>query len=131
LCCITGRRSDLDLAGRQLAVDRVVASPLDLAAHGDHPLGAQLVRARMRLGRHLGAKHHLDQTLAVAQVDEDQAAVIAAAMHPARDHDLLVDRSRGHGAARVRSAQTGHAVELDAHGSRSDPCPSRGGRKTE
>jgi hypothetical protein len=34
-------------------------------------------------------EHHLNQTLAVAQVDEDDPAVVAPALHPAAEDDLL------------------------------------------
>ena len=40
----------------------------------------------------LRVEHHLQQALAVAQVDEDHPAVIAAAMHPAGDRDLLAEQ---------------------------------------
>jgi hypothetical protein len=43
-------------------------------------------------GEDLGAvrvEDHLDQPLAVAQIDEDDPAVIAAPMHPAAQDDLL------------------------------------------
>ncbi len=35
--------------------------------------------------------HNLQQTFPVAQVDEDHAAVVAAAMHPAVERDGLVE----------------------------------------
>src|SRR5689334_20933023 len=39
----------------------------------------------------LGMEDQLDETAAVAQVDEDQAAVIATAVNPAGDAQLLTD----------------------------------------
>ena len=39
-----------------------------------------------------GIEHDLQQALAVAQVDENHAAMIAAAMHPAGNRDLLTDQ---------------------------------------
>ena len=47
----------------------------------------------------VGVAHHLHQTFAVAQVDEDDAAVVAAAMHPAADGDDLVEVGGGDFAA--------------------------------
>ena len=38
-----------------------------------------------------GIEHDLQQPLAIAQVDEDDPAVIATAMHPAGDRDLLAE----------------------------------------
>jgi hypothetical protein len=50
----------------------------------------------------------LDEPRAVAQVDEDQPAVVAAAVDPARDADLLAD-ARG-----VELAAPGVAVAVGA-----------------
>ena len=59
---------------------------LDDTGNGDAELGAQPVR----LGQHVGvAEHHLCDPGRVAQVDEDDAAMIAAASHPARQRHLL------------------------------------------
>ena len=52
----------------------------------DHVLGAQRVRGwRVPSRRALGVEDELDDPGAVAQVDEDQAAVVTAAMDPAGD----------------------------------------------
>ncbi len=47
----------------------------------------------------LGIKHHLQQALAVAQVDENDAAVIAPPMHPAGHLDFFLREGRAHLAA--------------------------------
>ena len=61
-----------------------------------------------RLPRLVRVEHELHQPGAVAEVDEDQAAVVAAAMHPAGDADLGVDAVRQHLAApRVAVADWG------------------------
>src|SRR5690606_10637879 len=39
--------------------------------------------------RSVGVAHDLRQTFAVAQIDEDDAAVVAATMHPAKQSDSL------------------------------------------
>ena len=46
------------------------------------------MRGRVRLGRGLRVEHELHDARAVAQVDEDQPAVVAAAVHPAGDARL-------------------------------------------
>ena len=46
-------------------------------------------------GGAVGIAHHLHQALAVAQVDEDDAAVVAAAMDPAHQRDGLAEDSGG------------------------------------
>jgi hypothetical protein len=38
-----------------------------------------------------GSKDHLHDPLAIAQVEKDHAAVIAAAVHPAAERDRLLD----------------------------------------
>ena len=55
----------------------------------------ELVAHALGLREHLGGiriEHDLQQPLAVAQVDEDDAAVVAAAMGPAGHRDDLADR---------------------------------------
>ena len=47
--------------------------------------------ASVNTGREFGVEHHLQQALAVAQVDENHPAVVAAAMDPAGDADLLAE----------------------------------------
>ena len=46
------------------------------------------MRELVRLRRSLRVEHELDDARAVPQVDEDQAAVIATAVHPAGDPGL-------------------------------------------
>jgi len=54
----------------------------------------ELVTQPLGLGEHasgLWIEHDLQQSFAVAQVDEDHPAMIAAAMYPAGDRDRLTD----------------------------------------
>ncbi len=73
---------NLDLAGRQIGVGGLGHARLDLAVDADHPFAAHglgdLEGRRIRIGDDLG------QAVVVAQVDEQQAAMVAHAMHPAR-----------------------------------------------
>ena len=80
---------ELDLARGDLRVDRALLAAHDLALDADHVLGAQRAGQRVRLGRRLGVEDELEHAAAVAQVDEDQAAEVAAARDPARDPDGL------------------------------------------
>ena len=50
-------------------------------------------------GRPLGVDHELADAGAIAQVDEDESAVIAARVRPARERQLLADRVGAHFAA--------------------------------
>ena len=90
---------ELELAGRQLGVDRLLGAPHDRAGGAEHVLGAQLVGELEGLARGVRVEDELDQAGAVAQVDEDQAAVVAAAVDPAGDPRLGVDPVAEHLAA--------------------------------
>ena len=47
--------------------------------------------ASAKTGAAVRVEHDLQQALAVAQVDEDHPAVVAPAVHPAGDRDLLAE----------------------------------------
>ncbi len=78
-------RENLDLAGRQIGVGGLGGARLDLAVDADHPFAAhglgRLEGRRIRIGDDLG------QAVVVAQVDEQQPAMVADAVHPARNAD--------------------------------------------
>ena len=89
---LLGRREHLDLAGehlhlarRQLRVERTLGTLAHLAVDADHPLGAH--RLGGLEGGAVGVRYNLSEAVVVAQVDEQQAAVIAHAMHPAGQPD--------------------------------------------
>ena len=73
----------LDGACRQVRVDRLRCAGDDLALGLEDELVADLVRELGRLGRPLGVDHELRDPGAVAEVDEDEPAVVAAARRPA------------------------------------------------
>ena len=74
---------DLDLAGREGGVDVLGAAADDLAGDADDVLGAELVGGGVGFGSGVGMEDELDETGAVAEVDEDDAAVVAAGVDPA------------------------------------------------
>ena len=74
---------ELDLAGRELGVLRARQPLGDRARDGDHELGADPARDGMRLGRVGLVDDDLGDAVPVAQVQEDQLAVVAATMDPA------------------------------------------------
>ena len=95
-------RGHLDLAGGQVRV--LVARRA--AGHLAGDLHAELVAQRVRV---LLAEHHLDHAGGVAQVDEDDAAVVAPAGHPPGE------RHRRAGVARAQAAGvmgTDHGLRL-------------------
>ncbi len=85
---LDGARHDLDAAGSEVRVDRTGRALAHLALDAHHELVAELFGVGEHLGR-VRVADDLHQALAVAQVDEDHAAVVAPPMHPADDGDRL------------------------------------------
>src|SRR4029079_1113546 len=84
-------RVELDLAGLQLRVDGFLGARFDAADHADDELRAQ----PLGLGLERFAVHdHLRDAVAVAHVEEQHAAEIAHAVHPAKEDDVLVHVTR-------------------------------------
>ncbi len=86
-----GRDAHLDLAARQVGIDRLRRPRDDLAAHREHVLRARLLGERVRLGDARRVEHELDHAAAVAEVDEDEIAVVAPARDPAGETHLATD----------------------------------------
>ena len=82
---------ELDLARRHVRVDGLGAARDERALGAEDELVANLVRELGGLGRELRVDHELRDPAAVAQVDEDQAAVVAAPRGPAGEDDPLAD----------------------------------------
>ena len=78
---------DLDLPGRQVGVLRSGGPRPDLPVDPDHPLRAHFL-GRLE-GRRIRVGDHLGQAVVVAKVDEQQPAMVAHAVHPARQADGL------------------------------------------
>ena len=72
---------DLDRAGRQVGIDRLGRAGDHLAVDAHHPFRLQPLR--LLEGRRLRVGDDLRQPVMVAEIDEQQPAVIAQAMHPA------------------------------------------------
>ena len=84
-------RQQLDLARGQVGIGGTRRALAHQAAHLDHELVAQLFGLG-ELGLVVRVEHHLQQAFAVAQVHEDDAAMVAAAMDPAGNRNLLTDQ---------------------------------------
>src|SRR4029079_14709505 len=80
---------NLDCASRQFGVFRAFGTPPDLAVNPHDPLGAE--RFGNLEGRAVGIGDHLGQAVVVALVDEQQPTVVADAMAPAGQPDILAD----------------------------------------
>ena len=72
----------LDFPGRQLGIDRLGAARDHMAGDGEHALQPGALGEREEAV--LGLEHDLGDAEVIAQVDEQQLAMIALPMHPAR-----------------------------------------------
>ena len=88
------RGQHFDLAADEICVHGARRPLAHLASHTDHELIAQLFCGLEGRGV-VGIAHDLQQALAVAQVDENHAAVVPAMVHPAANGDFLVDQGLG------------------------------------
>ncbi len=100
-------REQFDFAGRQILVVGAVGALAQLAVDADHPFGAQRL-GNLERGA-VGIGHDLRDPVVVAQIDEEQPAVIADAMAPAREPDSLAD-VRGAERAAVMGPITMHGA---------------------
>ena len=111
--------ADLDLAGRQLRVHRLGATRDDGAARREDELGADRLGQRVRRRGRGRIDDELHDAAAVAQVDEDQLAVVAPVRDPAGELDLATD---------VVAAQLAGIAVAQAHASASSAA-ARGARR--
>ncbi len=80
---------DFDLAGGQVGIDGTLRAAANAALHLQHefvtyPLGGGEDLRAVRI------KHHLHETFPVAQINENDSAVIAAAVDPSVEVDVLI-----------------------------------------
>ena len=80
----------LDLAAGKLGVDKLGLAPDHPAGHADHVLAANPLGGGENAGT-IRVAHHLHDAFAVAQVDENHAAMIAAGIDPAHEGNALVE----------------------------------------
>ena len=93
---LDGFRQQLDLAGGQVGVDGGLAARGDLADDAQHEFVARFVGGGVGAIGFVAAvvrwaHDDLHDAVAVAQVEEDQPPVVAAAMHPAGQRDAPAD----------------------------------------
>src|SRR6476661_2051932 len=115
---------ELDLPGGEVGVDVVGLATRHGPDRRDHVLGPQVVGARVRLGGCLRVEDELQQAGAVAQVDEDQTAVVAAPVDPTGDTDLVA------GAGAVDGPRPGVPVGVGGRRPHSGPRPRNTSRST-
>ena len=88
-----------------------------------------MVRGFRYLGIFLRAKDDLGQAFTVAQVNENDAAVIAPRMHPAGEFDLLADVGGAQGVAVMGAIHGGErrSVSLSEGRNRASAIPMKTG----
>jgi hypothetical protein len=96
-------RQDLDLAGRELRVDRVFGAALHQAGDADDKLRAQALGDRHQCL--VLADDDLRDAGAIANVEKGDAAQIADPVHPSQHHRFRADILGAQGAARVRPSE--------------------------
>src|SRR5579862_6594132 len=94
---------DLDLASGKLGVDGALGAADDLALNRDVELGARLTGGLVRGRIMTGIQYQLHDSVTVAQIDKDEAAVIAARLHPSPERDLAPNLGRANRAAVIGS----------------------------
>ena len=78
-------RLDLDFAGWQIGIDRVGSAEFHFAGHRDDGLEVRLFNQPEETATRVD--DHLGETVMVAQIDEEDSAVIAKAEHPTGNPD--------------------------------------------
>ena len=81
----------------------------------------QALGGRVGLRGLLGVEHQLQHAAAIAQVDEDDAAVITTAVHPSGNAHVLPGGLGGaHRGVRAKACCTDHAPPPDSRATRSE-----------
>jgi hypothetical protein len=123
-------RKKLHFAGRQTRVHRPGLAEHHLAGHRDAAFHAQRIGGGKR--RRAVGKHDLGQAVMVAQIDEQQAAMVALAVHPAGQACLAAGIGGAQGAAGVgavgmhsglKKKDRPGALPLDPAGVKGPPYP--------
>ncbi len=97
---------NLDLASRHLGVDCVGVAQADLADCGHDVLRADCLALQVPIGSELFVEHHLGDARAVAHVEKDEVAVVAAAVDPAHQDNRLPGMRRAQFTAKVGAFKT-------------------------
>ncbi len=100
---------DLDLARRDVRVHGLRRAAGDFSPRVHDELGTDVVRDLCSVGRALGVDDELDDAGVIAEVDEDQSAVVAAPRDPPGDRDRLSDPLR----ADLAAIEIAPAVHLE------------------
>jgi len=83
------RGLDLDFARGHFGIDGVGVAQAHLADSGDNVLGPHLLALQVAVGSQLLVEDNLGNAAAIADVEKDEVAVVAAAIDPAHEDDVL------------------------------------------
>jgi hypothetical protein len=101
----------LDLACRHLRIDGRGSPGRHPALHRDHVFRPDFLGPVVHRRVHVFMKDHLGDAVAVAQVHEDHAAVIPAAVHPPHQQNSGAFVGSAQGSAHVSAAQLAQKIE--------------------
>ncbi len=107
---------DLDRAGLEARVDRLRRAAANEPGHLEHVLVADRARDFVRAGVDFGVENDLGDAEPVTQVDEDQAAEVAAPIDPAVELDGVTLVLDGEGAAGQTSKGSRIDIVRNRHG---------------
>src|SRR5579872_1436950 len=102
---------DLDFAGRHLGVDRVSIAEAHFADSGDDIFRADLLAFDVAIGGDLFIKDNLGDAASVAEVEEDEVTVVAAAIDPAHEDNGLTCLGGAQSATHVGAFESTEKVE--------------------
>ena len=88
---VQGAWNDFDVPGLKLWILRAGHTRRDPATDLNHIFATQCMRLLRKVGVFFRAKDNLRQPFAIAQIDENDAAVIARNIYPAGERDLPAD----------------------------------------
>jgi hypothetical protein len=97
---------NLDLAGGHLGIDGVFGAQAHLADGGNDILRADGFTLEVAFGCELFIQDNLRDAGAVAEVEEDQVAVVTAAVDPAHEDDVLTGICGSEIAAQMRTLES-------------------------
>ena len=102
---------NLDFAGGNGGIDGIGGTQLDQALDGDHVFGGEQFGLGVNLGGRVGVENDLGDPIAVAEVDEVDAAQIAPAVHPAHQKRAFTRVGGAEFPAGVGAAEVAQKIE--------------------
>ena len=84
-----GLHAKLNVARGQVGIGGALRPRANRSGHAEHEFRPRAAGGRVRFRRLVAVDHDLRDAVAVAQVDEDQPALVASTVHPAVERDGL------------------------------------------